>query len=266
MRTKAYASSKGKGGFTLLEVMLAMGIFSIVMVAFLQILMGVHRTNAAMMASMTANSVIRSQADEAVGVAVENVDKVMKTVDNKVVGSYARSLVHFYGTQIDGTLPIGPNGESIDRLELENGNRELVYRFAVPEPGSYSRYVADTQTWSGGAEPGDLIPYTRGFGEMRIYLDETAIPVQGDMPTGEGIGNGTIVWDTRNNTGDAGDGETTNAFTGLASLANPPTNYSRAFADITVFYFDDPGHTQALSVNTRRILITGFTDTRDLYF
>lgn len=263
MRTKADACTRGKGGFTLLEVMLAMGIFSIVMVAFLQILMGVHRTNAALTASMTANSVIRSQADEALGAAVENA---------AAFGNYARSLVNFYGTQIAAvnstadadSLPIGPNGAKVSRVTLENSGNELVYRFAVPEPGFYSRYLADTQTWSDGADAGDLVLYTRGVGEMRIYLDESVMPRQGNLTSREEL-EGYIIWETKSKDGDAGDGELTNEFTGVASLANPPESFTRAFADITVIYYDDPAQTRTVSINTRRILVIGSIDSRDLF-
>ena len=272
MRRTADITTHEKSGFTLLEIMMAMGIFSIVILAFLQILMSVHRTNKALAASMTANSVIRTQADEALGAAAENA---------AAFGNYARSFVNYYGTQIaivnslaiEDTLPIGPNGTRVPRVRFENGDRELIYTFAVPEPGFSSRYVATTQTWSDGAAPGDLIPYPYGIGELRVYLSESAMPnKQGDLTGRPPITNSQnveVAWETRGNDGDTGDALFENeagvVFNGEASLRNPPEGLNRIFADITVTYFEDPEHINPLSINTRRLLVIGSIDTRDLY-
>ena len=252
---------------------MAMSVFCIVMVAFLQILMSVHKTNKALTAAMTANSVIRTQADEALAAAMENA---------AAFSNYARSFVNYYGTQIatvnstanEDSLPIGPNGTRISRVRLENNNRELVYTFAVPEPGFSSRYVATTQTWSNGAAAGDLIPYPYGIGEMRVYLYEDDMPVQGELTSrpytvSSNSQNAKVAWETRGNSGDTEDAILQNeadvVFTGVASLRNPPENLKRIFADITVTYFEDTTHTRPLSINTRRLLVIGSIDTRDLY-
>lgn len=257
-------------GFTLIEVMLAMGIVAIVMAAFLQILMSVHRSNTAIAASITANSAIRSLADEALAVATENA--------HRFDGNFARAFVNHYGASLPALdLPIGPNGSNVPRIRREfiNNRLALTYTFAVPEPGSFSRYVS-TQPWSNGAADGQLIPYQYGIGQMVIYLNESGMPagnldgsLSSEAPAVNGGGQ-PVMWITEGaRNGEPGDGILQNApgvvISGTADLVNPPQGLNRIFADITVTYFEDAAHTRTLAVNERRILIIGSLNTQELF-
>lgn len=247
-------------GFTLIEVMIAMVIITIVAIGFLYVLMSARNANTVLTASMTANSVLRAHAERALAVAAANADLFE--------GSRARAFVAAYGSlpplgppkpDIEEQLPIDANGGNMELVELQNGGKELVYRFAVPEPGDFYRKDAATD------EP---IYYDRGFGEMRIYLDESRIPdlkvTEGSFapPVAAGAAGADTAWaQLGGNPGDAAsDGKLENLFPGTinaAAVRNPPASLTRVFADLTVTYFSDPGHTRRLTVNERRILVTG---------
>ncbi len=255
------------GGFTLIEMMIAMAVVTVVITGFLYVLMSAHAANTSLAASMTANAVLRAQEEEAVAAAAAGASTL----------GAARALVVYYGTiaplgstEDDESLPIGPNGDRVPMVRLENSNNELVYRFAVPEPGDFHR---KTKNAAGGY---DRVFYDRGIGEMRIYLNESAIPpkrvVQGSFaPSGavttNAAGN-TISWtQLGENPGATDDGELRDAaedvFTGTVdadALKNPPEELTRVFADITVTYYADPAHTRRLSLNERRVLVTGSAD------
>lgn len=265
-----FTRESDKSGFTMVEVMVSIAVLTMVLVAFLQVLMSVHHANAAITTSITASSAIRSQADEAMAAASENV---------KLFNNYARSLVNYYGTQVasidsisgDDALPIRPNGVAIPKVALEDGNRVLVYRFVVPAPGSFSRSVVV----SGGSaqQVGEVIPYDNGLGEMRIYLDESAVPLQGPLSSREPLldtWNNEAVWNTiGSNKGDGEDGNLVSdsaiSFSGRADFVNPPRRLNRVFIDIVVTYYRDATHTHEVVADSRRIVITGSLDTRHLF-
>lgn len=251
---------RASGGFTLIEVVFAVGIFAVVMAAFLQVLMGAHRANTAVAASMTANSAIRAQADEAMAVAAE-------LAATGFDGNSARAFVSHYGSLPESdTLPIGPNGTSVRRIEIDGDF--MIYRFAVPQPGAFGRVISSEQLGVPGGD-GDIIP-GNGVGEMRIYLNESKMPpldIDGDESSGLPLTNDQgeyVVWETEGDRpGDGADGLlslTSDLFDGAADVRNPPEELCRVFADITVSYYDDPAHTMVLAINQRRIVVVGALD------
>lgn len=254
MRNRTKKLSK-TAGFTIIEMMIAIAVVVTVLLGFLYVLMSAHNANTVLSASMTANAVLRAQEERALAAAALNADLFD--------GSYARAFVATYGTlpplgsastTLQEQLPIGANGTNMALVAFQNGNRELVYRFAVPEPGDFYRKDQATN---------DPIYYDRGFGEMRIYLDESTIPdlnrVEGSF--GQPAANQPAWTQLGDNPGDAAnDGTLNNLFVGganEAALRNPPAGLTRVFADLTVRYFSDPTHTRPITVNERRILVTG---------
>jgi len=171
-------------GLTLIEVLVAAALLVILFLGTLLAFISFIRENELTAIEITANNAMRAQIEEVQAAARDNVDlttTLMGKNGNMPVGAL------FYYTQFGGgQIAIGPaanpGGPStlVDRLELGPNSAFFTYRFAVPEPGE------SLHATTGATR--ELAPSRRGFGEMRIWLDEREVPPFGGDVMWEDLG------------------------------------------------------------------------------
>jgi prepilin-type N-terminal cleavage/methylation domain-containing protein len=248
MKTMAMAAGKreagvvfrpGRGGFTLLEVMVAMGVLLIGVCAGFYILMGTIRENRTSRMQILANFIISAKADELYSQGL---------IDKYLVGDLAPAAICHYANEFDGrSFRLGETGVEVDSLELAGGGGALIHRFPIG--------VADDPLRS------DNEFKSRIVGTMVFHLDETGVdPVSG----------GKMIWrdlgiNENGETLDRGfdlnlDGKITAPVTTptLAILRLNPANLGirQAPVDITITFYSDNRRSAEIYSLTRRIVLT----------
>jgi prepilin-type N-terminal cleavage/methylation domain-containing protein len=246
-------------GMTLIEVILAMGIFAIVILWTLSTLMSAITTNRILTANVTANATILQQQEELQEIASSDI----KSPAAAIIRHYA-SLAEIitipppdeddedeennappdYG---DNGILVGPNGQSVPKLHWDEDDRGLVYTFAIPGPADS---IADDA------------PFNRGFGEMLIYLNEEKVPVNwSDLGDKDGVSAGAGTGYDIN-----GDQTIKNALSADAKSDLENGDFDafddsvephRLPVDITVRYFTDASHSRLYFDTTRRSVFIG---------
>ena len=240
-------------GFTLIEVIFAMGIFVTGLLWTLSTLMNAIETNRILTASITANAAILHKREE-----IQEIAQASADVDGPAASviKYYASLAVIGSSDGENGLPVGPNGSRIPVLrwsDAADGDRGLIHTFAIPGPAE----SVSTDT-----------PFNRGYGEVIFYLNETAVPVDSDTNSfwtdlGDGASgySGTAAGYDIN-----GNGSIENNLTSGAKAALAGGNYEtlinavepfRLPIDITVRYFATAEHRRNYVDTTRRTVITG---------
>lgn len=255
---------------TLLEVMLAIGMFTTALIWSMTGIYSSIAANRAVSRELSGNLAINTQVEEVQAVINEASRAAASSNSGDLLsqhGAKAQTLVKYYGTKLakvgstagDDGLAIGANGAVLPRVEIDNTLGALVYRFPVAAPGESAR--VDVQSSSSA---GKLNMYDKGLGEMRIYLDETKIPTRKiqDLVSWGGIGGSpveqaTLVFDLD------GDGKIAAHNGGVFTeydLANPDkigAGLKEAVIDVLVRYYNNAAHTQEISTVERRMFVAG---------
>jgi prepilin-type N-terminal cleavage/methylation domain-containing protein len=211
-------NNTSRQGMTLIEVLIAMGIFTTVILWTLSTLMSSITTNRILTANAAANAVILEWREE--------IQEANAATPDDLVEYYA--LLN--GGWNDSEIAVGKNGTAVKQVRWDEQNRGLVYTFAIPGP---------SETVSGGGT------FNRGYGEILIYLNEASAP--GAAGTGYDInGDKTIA-----NVFDAGSSGTD--VDAVLAAVKP----LRLPIDITVKYFTDASHETPYFETTRRTIFTG---------
>lgn len=273
--TRAHKTRRARAGLTLIELVLATGLLTVVLLYTMLALMSLVRLNRLTALEITATNAMRSQIEEVMTVARDNVGR-----DD--ITNQARAVIHYYGTEFrNEKIALGPLSDydygfgddveekdkdyiNIDRVVLAGDGNKLTYYFGVPGPGDASRISND------GELEGQVMS-SRGVGTMVIYLDEQSVP-----PAEEVDSNWAFMWKDlgvekeriqkgfdMNRDGHIDnkriDGTTREKIT--QALLNDAEDFDEEVdivqvpIDITITYFTNETHTgQELSL-TRRIIV-----------
>lgn len=258
-----------QNGMTLVEVVLAMAIFSITVLWTLSTLMGVVAANRITTSGISANATIRAMAEEVQSVAVDWLE--LNQGKFGVYGDRAAAVLHYYATEYGSLDANGFKTEREDRVTnvtFDSGNARLVVRFSIPEPGA-SPYSTESTKSKEAVLPKPAKAWDRGYGEMVLYLHEEDVPTNHDS---------TILWEDLGSQGgdrtrsganvasrsgfdingdgvikdfavDAGDLKTAAGISKLGVVSLP--------IDINVYYFRDRIGGRLMYDATRRLVITG---------
>lgn len=150
---------RGEGGFTLLEVVMAVAILTLVFLATLLELFAVVRQNRLTAMEITATNVMRRQLEEAVAAAGDN-QKAAKGAAKGVV-RYLMAIRDRLDTRAAGAYPVV--------VATDRAAGTITYEFVVPAPGSASRDLTS-------AAADEQNAYDRARGRMIVYLRENAVP------------------------------------------------------------------------------------------
>lgn len=154
---------RARAGLTLIELVLATGLLTVVLLYTLMALLSLIRLNRVTALEITATNAMRSQIEEVMTVARDN-------VGHNDISNQARAVIYYYGTNFDDEkIALGPKKANIDRVDLAGDGKTLTYFFGVPEPGQAARVAG-----GGDAEVQAMSPL--GVGKMVIYLDEQSVP------------------------------------------------------------------------------------------
>jgi prepilin-type N-terminal cleavage/methylation domain len=149
-----------QAGFTLLEVMFAMGIMATAILGAMMAVYGSHRQTQLTAMEITARNSIRGQIEEVMSVAAEH---------GKEIGHVAQGILSYYADNDVARLQVpGPGGVDTDKVFIDDGN--LVCLFVIPQVAEAPRDVA-----GGGAGVRRMVPNYRAVGRMTMYLDETKV-------------------------------------------------------------------------------------------
>ncbi len=261
----------GSQGMTLIEVIMAMAIFTMAVVWTVSSLMSAIAANRITTARITANGAILDKREEVQMVA-------RGLYGNASTANLPDAVIKFYGDTLannnSGSV-VGPNGKLWKAVEAARQNLPrkpgdagtgavvgILHWFAVPGP---SESVTDSD------DPNTV--YQRGYGQMVVYLDEESVPTGGPEDK---------FWADLGNNAKEGEGETEPGFDmngdgeisrgGVrvnGAVLNPDAIIRDPVAakvknlpiDITIRYYRDPALTREYYETTRRVMITGIGDT-----
>lgn len=231
-------------------------------------------TFAAIMSSVAANNAlaISITADAAILQKREEIQEIVKAASRG--DGPALAIIRHFSTLAtigdatgDNAISVGPAGELVAKVRWDEGGdgaRGLVYTFAVPAPAESLN--ANT-------------PYTQGYGEVIIYLNESAVPVDRETnalwsdlgkyaadTSKDGIGydidgNGKIENNLSNTAKNALERKDVREFKQTVEPYRVPI-------DITVRYFRKTMNSQTHFETTRRMIVTGLgtMESADLSF
>lgn len=255
---------------TLIEVMLAIGIFTTALLWSMSGIFGSIAANRAVSRELSGNLAVNAQTEEVQAVINEATRIAASSTAGDLVelhGQKAQAVVKYYGTKIatpgstvgDNGIAVGPNGLVLPRVEIDNVIGALVYRFPVPAPGETSRTVLRS-----APDVNRFAMYRRGYGEMFIYLDETKIPTRKvEEPVswggidGSPVEQATVAFDLDS------DGSIAAHNGGVFTeddVANPHrigAGLKRVVIDIVVRYYNNESHAREVTTLERRMFVAG---------
>ncbi len=250
----ATAPERGRRGFTLIEVLLAIALAGIILIAALGAIMSAVRTNRTTAMQVAATNAVRRQIEEVLTVGREN----SLSLDNTTA-----TVVAYYGDK--GTIEKDAGGKSIG----------VRYAFPLPVPGSKAR-----------DDSGAPLPDPRGEGVMIIYLAEEEVPSVGNSLAAEEAEDFAWIDISKNVTsGDIGlgykfvdgrkapvradkgfdmnhDGEVkSKAADYIAFIGNPAGrvedfDLAQLPIDISVTYYENADHKRESYFTMRRLMVT----------
>lgn len=211
--SKPRKNRRRSAGFTLVEVMISMGVFTMSMLSFFNLCMSTVQMNRKTSQSIAALNVITDRYNEIIGAATN------PSTVSAVGDSPAKALLVAMQDKHD-FLKTAPSGFPYS-VTLNATKHVLVYEFMVPSPG-YRNYQLDE-------DEDDIEKYRDQFarGALLIYLKERAVPqrfVDWQNVTSGGVSAGASFFRMRENPDDAslaGDGDFTGLFdAGFAAVTS----------------------------------------------
>lgn len=229
-----------RAGMTLIEIVISIGILSLVLTAVVGALMQNVRRNRQLSMIVTGMQTINEVVGE-----IEDLTDSTKSGE-----TYAHAIVDYFTKKTSETIDIGPNRTTLDRAEIDNTEGCLVYRFWVPTPGSPNYPETDSR----------FQPNHKAIGEMKIYLDEDILNT-GILPL-----PGYSWTDLTHAAVPASDGLDLNLNGKFDdNLLNNYAKVKQLVIIFTVTFYSDEKHNSVVASTTRDILVTRIKDaTKDV--
>ena len=242
------------GGFTLVEVVLSLGILTTAILGAMMAVYGNHRQNRLTVMEITARNVMRAQVEEIMSVATDAMSEAPPTGVAKLEA--AQGILRYYASdEMRAETVVGPGGVDSAKVFFDDGH--LICLFSIPDAGFSGR-----ESGENGTEK-QLLFNRRALGRMTLYLDETRVGPD-DTATamwndlGTGTGGVTTGFDMD------GDGAIrTPSFTASFSLLRDSpqdTGIKQLPIDIEVFFFDNESHDRLIYSTRRRMVAASSYD------
>lgn len=206
---RSWLRSSGRGGFTLIEVMIALTIMVIVLLGVMQVGMSSMMLNRESEIYMAASNVVTHQFNHLIGKAGKRDIGVRYDGSSKALVKYIKemksSLEDAFG------FPV--------RSGLNSTTGTLYLMFEVPEPGS--NYAKESQLITSDGKKGyhdaNLRPLARGV--VKVYLKEDGVP--GDFVSWSSEKQGAAAVPNTKGFDMNSNGSTTDDFTPLYTDPSP---------------------------------------------
>lgn len=213
---------KRSAGMTFLEIVVAFGIFSGIMLTYMQSQLSVLLLNQTTKFEASGTNVIRRQLEEAVSMAYDNKDKA---------GGVAKGYVYYLRRMRDRLETAGNPSDHPITVTL-NGSI-LTYTFAVPEPG-----------WS-PMQGDELAASPSATGTIRVFLNEAAVPAEFDG-WGDLAPDGTITLNTNGGFDMNDNGKLNDDFTDLLGVGAlfGQSDLMVVPGEARIVYYANPGDKQ----------------------
>lgn len=246
----------GRGGFTLIEVIISIGILATIMAYTLKLHMTMIQVNRVSSMVVDATNQVRTQGEEAVAAARES----------ELATKYglATAVLQHYASQFKGkTIEVG--GETLDAVSLSDDKKQMVYRFNLSQSE-----LNDTDAFRSEQYREQYQAGVARRGEMVFYLAEADVPPAPADVTGSTSTLANVIWrDLGAGTGSRAvgfdinrDGEIKSTIPALINSVSDLTNAEKLAGlnirqlpvDVTIHYYT-PGSLQLLYTTSRRLIL-----------
>ena len=244
---------RASGGFSLVEVILALGIMTMAIVTTLMAVYGSHRKSQQTAMEITARNAIRGQIEEVLSVGAQY---------GPEFGEVAQGVLYYYCTDSVASSSVAPN-PALQTKTSQDGYK-LIVRFPIPESASSVRRVSQT------SDTKALMQNAKAEGVMTIYLDETEVGPDALSPNlwadlGQGTGNAASGFDMDGNGKIEAPAYVQSGLMALLRTKPQETGVSRLPIDLRVSYYNNASHERELFSVRRRIVVGNGVDMSALF-